>query len=43
MMPSSVYLPPADGEKIIDLLGQFLPYEHRDQDFLDKITHKLHF
>lgn len=50
LMPLKKFMPPvdaffgaADEEKIIDLIGQHLPYEERQQAGIDRLSHKLRF
>lgn len=43
MLPISVYFTPDDGEKIINILGEHLPYENKKQDLLDRVISKFHF
>lgn len=39
----SIYFAPQDGQKIVDYLGNHLPYEERKMDFVDKIMHRIRF
>lgn len=43
MMPISIYVAPIDLDKITKLLGNYLPYEERQRDFADKLSHRLRF
>ena len=43
MPPVSVYYAAADEEKIVDILGNYLPYEDRGLDAIDRLTRRLHF
>lgn len=43
-MPTvNVYFPGEMGEQIVDIFGAFLPMEHIELDFVEKLTRKLHF
>ena len=39
----TMYLDPKEADKIIEILGQYLPFEHRDRDLMDKFASKIHF
>ncbi len=41
MPPVSAYFDPKDGEKIIDSLGDYLPYEERKMDAVDRLSRRL--
>ena len=44
LMPGlSIYFAPQDGQKIIDVLVEFLPFEDKHLDPVDKLMHRLHF
>lgn len=43
MMPITIYIDPAGADKIIDILGEILPFEDRKRDIADKISQKLRF
>lgn len=43
MMPITIYIDPAGADKIIDILGDILPFEDRKRDIADKISQKLRF
>jgi hypothetical protein len=43
MMPITLYLPPENAGRIIEFLGEFLPVEQKQPDFVDRLTHKFHF
>ena len=43
MLPISVYFTPDESEKIINVLGEHLPYENKKQDLLDRVISKFHF
>lgn len=43
MMPITIYIAPSEAEKIIEILGQILPFEERKRDIADKISQKLRF
>ncbi len=38
-----MYYPPEDGQKIIDILSNFLPHEQRELDVVDKLSKKMRF
>lgn len=41
-MPAiTMYFDPQEADKILDVLDAYLPEEHRDHDFLDKMTRKI--
>jgi hypothetical protein len=39
----SMYFEPKDGDKIVEILGTYLPFEQRDRDLMDKLSSKIHF
>lgn len=39
----SMFFEPQDGDKIVEILGTYLPFEHRDRDLMDKLAAKIHF
>lgn len=39
----SIYFDPADGEKIVDVLSQYLPLENHQLDSVDRLMHRLRF
>jgi len=39
----SMFFEPKDGDKIVEILGTYLPFEHRDRDLMDKLASKIHF
>ncbi len=41
--PLSVYFAPDDGEKIIDTLSAFVPFENHEPGLIDKFLHRIHF
>lgn len=44
LMPSvNIYFEEKDGEKIVDILGLFLPMEHIEPDPIDRLMHRLRF
>lgn len=43
MVAMVLYCAPEDVDKIVDTLGQFLPYEQRSRDWVDKFTTKIRF
>ena len=43
MVPITIYFAPTDADAIIDGLGQFLPFEHKKRDAVDKISSRIRF
>jgi hypothetical protein len=43
MVPITIYFAPNDEQRIVEFLGDFLPLEQRERDFIDKITSRFHF
>jgi len=43
MVPVTLYFSAADADKIANLIGEFLPYEHKEIDFIDRLSSRLHF
>lgn len=43
MVPITIYFAPTDADTIIDTLGQFLPFEHKKRDNVDKISSRFRF
>lgn len=41
--PLSVYFAPEDGDKIIDTLSAFVPFENHEPGLIDKFLHRIHF
>jgi hypothetical protein len=41
MPPISIYFGPDDADKIINIIGQYLPHRERESDFIDKLVHRL--
>jgi hypothetical protein len=39
----TIYFSPEDADRIADLLAEFLPFEDRDQDPIDRLMHRLRF
>jgi hypothetical protein len=39
----SIYFDPGDRNKILDMLGDYLPIEERKPDIVDVLTHKIRF
>jgi len=39
----SIYFSPQEGQKIVNLLGTFLPFEERKLDAIDKLMHRVRF
>lgn len=43
MVPITIYFSLADAEVIVETLGQFLPYEYKKRDLVDKISSRIRF
>jgi hypothetical protein len=43
MIPVSMYFDPKEGDKIVETLGEFLPYEHKEPDFIDRLSTHIRF
>lgn len=43
MVPITMYFDPNDGDTIVETLGQFLPFEHKERDMVDKISSRIRF
>lgn len=43
MVPITVYLDPTQADKIIETLGEYLPFEHRERDLTDRISSRFRF
>lgn len=43
MVPISVYLDPAQADDIIDAIGEYLPFEHRERDLTDRLSSRFRF
>jgi|SRR5579859_8067953 len=43
MLPVSAYFGPGDEERIMDIIGQHLPYEERQAAMIDRLSRKLRF
>lgn len=43
MIPLTLYFEPTDGDRIINVLGEYLPFEHRERDVVDKVISKIRF
>jgi hypothetical protein len=43
MMPITMYFAPNDKEKIVEVLGDYLPLEQKERDLIDKISSRIHF
>jgi len=39
----NMYFAPDDGQKIFDILSNYLPFEQREKDGIDKFLHKIRF
>ena len=39
----TIYFAPDDGQKIVDVLGQYLPQEDRDPDMIDRLARRFRF
>ena len=43
-MPAiSIYYEPKDEERIVDVVGSYLPEEHHERDMIDKLMRKIRF
>lgn len=42
-VPITMYFAPDDGDRIVDVLGEYLPFEHQERDFVDKLSARLRF
>lgn len=43
MPPISIYFEPQEESTIVDLLGNHLPHEEKNQDMVDRLMHKIRF
>src|SRR5436190_17724153 len=43
MIPVSAYFGPGDEERIVDIIGQHLPYEERQMELVDRLSRRLRF
>lgn len=43
MVPITLYLDPAQADEIIETLGEYLPFEHRERDLTDRISSRFRF
>jgi hypothetical protein len=43
MVPLALHYQPADGERIITILGEYLASEQHKNDWVDKMTSRIHF
>jgi hypothetical protein len=41
MTPITMFFAPSDGDQIFGILSQYLPFEDRDRDGVDKFLHKI--
>lgn len=41
MPPVALYFTPAEADKIVEVLADYLPFEERDHDFIDRLVHKV--
>lgn len=41
--PLTIYFDPDDGQKIVDVLGSYLPIENRQLDMVDRLMHRIRF
>ena len=39
----SIYFSPQEGQQIVDFLGEFLPYEEKQLDTIDRLMHRIRF
>ncbi|MEI6237340.1 MAG: hypothetical protein WCP03_01945 [Candidatus Saccharibacteria bacterium] len=42
-VPITMYFTPDDEDRIVDVLGEYLPFEHQERDFVDKLSARLRF
>jgi hypothetical protein len=42
-VPTTIYYAPDDEDKIVSLLGSYLPIEERGHDAVDRLMHRIHF
>lgn len=42
-IPTTIYYAPEDEEKIVSLLSDYLPFEERDHDAIDRLMHRIRF
>jgi len=42
-LPVAAYFGPGDEERIVDIIGQHLPYEERQLDSIDRLSRRLRF
>lgn len=40
---TTIYYAPEDEDKIVNLLGNYLPLEERGHDAIDRLMHRIHF
>lgn len=43
MVPITLYLDPAQEDDIIEALGNYLPFEHRERDFTERMSSRFRF
>jgi len=43
MQPISIYFPPNKEEAVVNILGQYLPYEERGHDAFDRLMNRIGF
>jgi hypothetical protein len=43
MVPIVMYFDPKDADHIVKILGDYLPFEHRERDLIDKLSSRLRF
>ena len=41
MPPISIYYAPEDADKVVNILGRYLPHRDREPDFVDKLVHRI--
>ncbi len=41
--PTTIYYAPEDENRIVSLLGNYLPLEERGHDAVDRLMHRIHF
>ena len=43
LVPITLYLDPAQEDDIIEALGNYLPFEHRERDFTERMSSRFRF
>jgi hypothetical protein len=42
-IPITMYFDPNNEDQVVSILGEYLPFEHRERDFVDKLSTRLKF